>query len=396
MNGIDISSYQGVNGLDLSIVPSDFVIIKATQGSSYVNPYFERYYKQAIENNKKIGIYHYVDGSDIKSQATHFLGIIGDKYNQAILCLDWEGMDNSEFDNNSHCIALLNEIYERIGRHPFLYLSKSVARNQDWSSIASYTPLWVAQYPNYERTGYLKEEEIWTDEYDFGAWNKPTIFQYTSSGLLEGYSEPLDLNFAYLTPEQWDKYVRGEIVEQLIVDSVESVEDVEQQVEQEPQENVYYVQPNDTLSDIANRFGTDYQTLANINGIENPNIIYVGQPIKLVGDAPIVDIVEPQNDNIYVVQSGDTLSGIGANLGLDWGEIASLNGIYEPYVIYTGQELMLPNTIPQPQQVEVNLDDIATRVYRGEFGNGADRENALIGMGYNPSDVQARLEEMYY
>lgn len=36
MNGIDISNYQAT--LDLAKVPYDFVIVKATQGTSYVNP----------------------------------------------------------------------------------------------------------------------------------------------------------------------------------------------------------------------------------------------------------------------------------------------------------------------------------------------------------------------
>ena len=39
MNGIDISGHQ--QGIDLAAVPCDFVIIKATQGISFVNPDFK-------------------------------------------------------------------------------------------------------------------------------------------------------------------------------------------------------------------------------------------------------------------------------------------------------------------------------------------------------------------
>ena len=47
--------------------------------------------------------------------------------------------------------------------------------------------------------------------------------------------------------------------------------------------NIYKIVYGDTLSKIANRFGTTYQELARINGISNPNIIQVGQVIKVPG-----------------------------------------------------------------------------------------------------------------
>lgn len=46
-------------------------------------------------------------------------------------------------------------------------------------------------------------------------------------------------------------------------------------------EIVYIVQANDTLNSIACKFNTTYQKIAEYNAIENPNIIYVGQKIKI-------------------------------------------------------------------------------------------------------------------
>ena len=43
----------------------------------------------------------------------------------------------------------------------------------------------------------------------------------------------------------------------------------------------YTVKSGDTLSGIAAKYGTSYQKLAQINGISNPNLIHVGQTIKL-------------------------------------------------------------------------------------------------------------------
>ena len=41
-------------------------------------------------------------------------------------------------------------------------------------------------------------------------------------------------------------------------------------------------------------------------------------------------------------------------------------------------------------------DDIARRVYRGEYGNGQERKNRLEKEGYNYSAVQKRVNKIYY
>lgn len=56
LNGIDISSYQ--KGIDLTKVPADFVIVKTTQGTGYVNPDASRAITQALAAGKRVGIYH--------------------------------------------------------------------------------------------------------------------------------------------------------------------------------------------------------------------------------------------------------------------------------------------------------------------------------------------------
>ena len=43
----------------------------------------------------------------------------------------------------------------------------------------------------------------------------------------------------------------------------------------------YVVQENDTLSEVAKRFATTYLELAAWNGIADPNMIYVGQKIRI-------------------------------------------------------------------------------------------------------------------
>jgi len=104
------------------------------------------------------------------------------------------------------------------------------------------------------------------------------------------------------------------------------------------QQTVYYVRPGDTLSQIAARFGTTTTAIARANGIININRIYTGQ--RLVIPAPAAPPL--QGTTFYVVGRGDTLARIAARFGTTVAAIASTNGIGNPNLIYTGQQLRIP------------------------------------------------------
>lgn len=95
----------------------------------------------------------------------------------------------------------------------------------------------------------------------------------------------------------------------------------------------YIVQSGDTLSGIAAQYGTTAAALASLNGISNPNVIYVGQTLKVAGTATT------SNTSTYTVQSGDTLSAIAAAHGLNTAALAAYNGITNYNLIYVGQQL---------------------------------------------------------
>ena len=95
LNGIDISNWQ--SGINLAVVPCDFVVIKATEGTGYVNPDYERAYRQARTAGKCLGIYHYASGGNIQAEAEYFLKNAGNRVGEAMLVLDWEGRSNPAF-----------------------------------------------------------------------------------------------------------------------------------------------------------------------------------------------------------------------------------------------------------------------------------------------------------
>lgn len=99
----------------------------------------------------------------------------------------------------------------------------------------------------------------------------------------------------------------------------------------------YVVVSGDTLSGIAQRFGTNYQTLAAMNNLPDANKIYAGQKLRVPGGGGAAPEVR-----YYTVKAGDTLSRIAADNGTDWITLQRLNGIADPDVIYPGQRLRLP------------------------------------------------------
>ena len=101
----------------------------------------------------------------------------------------------------------------------------------------------------------------------------------------------------------------------------------------------YTVQRNDNLTEIAARFGTTVAELVRLNNIANPNLIYPGQVLIIRengGSTP------PSGTTTYTVQRNDTLSEIAARFGTTVNALTLANGIADPDLIYPGQVLVIP------------------------------------------------------
>ena len=143
--------------------------------------------------------------------------------------------------------------------------------------------------------------------------------------------------------EEYQLFMSGEYVDATSNDNVNSVES-------------YIVVPGDTLSAIATKYNTTYQELAKINNISDPNSIYVGQIIQLKAS---------NNVQTYTVQSGDTLSGIAAKFGTTYQSLASINGIADPNTIYSGQVLKIDGNANN----EATYHTVASGEYLGLIAN---------------------------
>jgi LysM repeat protein len=99
---------------------------------------------------------------------------------------------------------------------------------------------------------------------------------------------------------------------------------------------VHTVQPGENLFRIGLQYQIDANTLARFNGISNPNKIYVGQRIKIPGQQT------GQGNQHYIVQPGDTLTSIALRFGTTQQALMTANNLSNPNIIYVGQKLKVP------------------------------------------------------
>lgn len=210
LNGADVASYQK----DLRpalMTTTDFIIVKFTQGTWYVNPYAEAQYAGVKAAGKLPGVYHYGEGGDAKKEAQFFAKKLGARIGECVPGLDWEGTQNPTFGTGKDvvwCLTFCDEFYRLTGVRPVIYMSKSVCRRYDWSKVAQKYKLWCAQYASNKATDY--QDSPWTDSNVFGAWDGDTIRQYSSHGHIVGYSGYIDINKAYLTKAEWLELAKPE------------------------------------------------------------------------------------------------------------------------------------------------------------------------------------------
>ena len=349
LNGIDTSNWQ--SGIDLDVVPYDFVIAKATQGKTYVSPDCARQVEQVRARGKLFGVYHYIDGSGAIGEADFFIDSVENWVGEGILCLDWESNQNAAWGNEDYLRQVAQRVIDRTGIPPIIYVQKSRMAQVKKVADALNCGLWIAQYADMKATGY--QDAPWNE----GAYSC-AIRQYSSCGRLSGYSGNLDLNKAYMDAAAWKRYAnpKGEASPGGATGTVSGGGSGSSSTSGSggvtpsgsTLDLVYHVLKNGLNGDAREEYcGTRFREVQDfINHIydasdqtlaeEVRSGRYGNDPVrKTVLDAcggryqAVQDIINGKS-RTYTVKSGDTLSGIGAKLGVSWKDIASENGIPAP------------------------------------------------------------------
>ena len=98
---------------------------------------------------------------------------------------------------------------------------------------------------------------------------------------------------------------------------------------------IYIVKKGDTLWNIAKVYDTTVSQIVRINNIKNPNYIYAGQRIIIPTHSQL--IYNKKNYVLYKIRYGDTLYSISRRYNTSIANIVRLNRIQNPNLIYAGE-----------------------------------------------------------
>lgn len=117
------------------------------------------------------------------------------------------------------------------------------------------------------------------------------------------------------------------------------------------------VSPGETLGVIALIYHTSVDELVGFNGITNPDLIYPGQELEVPGDGGDSPSAGSASGDTYVVQAGDTLSGIAYEFDVTTSSLAAENGLGDLDYIYVGQVLTIPSSYNVPPVPKLQFPD---------------------------------------
>lgn len=318
---IDVSSWQ--TGINVTTSGAQIVVAKATEGVNYINPDCDRVVQDALNAGQGVGVYHFAHTeNDARREAQHFIdntrGYIGKKI---VPILDWEP---SAPWNTNWALTWLQTVEAAWGTKPIIYMNQSTENAYDWSTVvAGNYGLWIAAYT----LGY-------TPIYGFNPpsaqptlyhWPFAVAWQYTSTGYVGDWSEALDLSVVYGDLNTWYAYA----------DSGQTAPKPTPQPTPQPSapdttcdNNCVIIQSGQYVS----MFWADWWNVSTPSG--NPSIVYPGDRVCHNGGGNTATA-----SRTYVVQSGDTLSGIASRLGISIYNITgyrsgNMNLIYPGETLY--------------------------------------------------------------
>lgn len=315
---LDISEHQLPIQINYRQVASaiDWVIVRVQYGSLYEDRQYLSHIKRFQELGVPINVYAWVRGlsvSDMRQEAETFYRRVF-QFKPSFWWLDIEerSMDQMVAGCEVYRQQLKALGAKKVGAyianhlyHPFGFTKEAVAK---------FDALWLPSYGQ-NTGGYQGINPTANREYD--------LHQYTNNGRLPGYAGPLDLSRLVRKSSQY--FTEGEVnlgANYVIGDRVEI--------------NGIYV--SSTSNVILKPLRNQGKITRILPQQRNPYLLDDGQ-LGWVNNQGIVRKVIVSQNQTYRVKVGETLSSIGLKLGISWQELARINNLSNPNLIYPGQEL---------------------------------------------------------
>lgn len=315
---VDLSHHQDPKRIDYDTFAKhlDWTIIRTQYGSNTIDRHYKTHHAELRKRGVPTAAYAWVRGvsiADMQKEAEDFYKRTLEAVKPTFWFLDVEekSMDDMRSGVSAY-VAKLRELgAKKIGIYIAHHLYKSFNLNLD-----EVDAVWIPRYgANHGKPD--KKPDFPCD-----------IWQYTSVGRIPGYDGDLDLNM--LIGDKDLAWFTGAKIEAKPQPKPKSAP--------KPSFTTYTVRKGDTLWEIAKKYKTTVNELVRLNKIKNPNLIFPGQKLKILGKTSANKSASAQ---YYTVKKGDTLWGIAKKYGTTVNKLVSLNNIKNPDLIFPGQKIRI-------------------------------------------------------
>ena len=319
---IDVSSWQ--TGINVTTSGAQIVVAKATEGIGYVNPDCDRVVQDALAAGQGVGVYHFAHTeNNAVREANYFIdhtrGYIG---KGIVPILDWE--PSAPWDTG-WALTWLRTVEAAWSTKPIIYMNQSTENSYDWSAVvAGNYGLWIAAYTlGYAPVYGFNPPSAQPTLYH---WPFAAAWQYTSTGYVDNWGGALDLSVVYGDLNTWHAYAGSG--QPTTGNPTPAPAPQHSTSSTTCDTNCVIIQSGQYVS----MFWPDWWNVSVPSG--NPSIVYPGDKVCHNGGSNTATA-----SRTYVVQSGDTLSGIANWLGVSMYNITgyssgNMNLIYPGETLY--------------------------------------------------------------
>ena len=340
--GIDVSEFQGqidwdkvkADGIEFAILRVGFGMDVTSQDDKYI----ERNISECEKLNIPYGVYLFSYANTVdkaKSEAEHTLRLI--KGHTLTMGVWYDIEDNKTSGSvsketltniiNTYCNTIKNAGYN-VG----IYASLNWLNNKIEASVQDKWSVWVAQY--YTECQYKKDYIIW---------------QYSSSGKVDGISGNVDMNYFYGELEgstATDKKSVDELAQEVIDGKWGDGEDRKAKLEETGYD---YDAVQDRVNEILSK--NNKKSITEIakevingewgNGEDRKKKLEAeGYDYDTV-QAKVNQLLGSETTKTYIVKSGDTLSAIASKYNTTVDKLVKDNNIANANLIYPGQKIVI-------------------------------------------------------
>lgn len=171
------------------------VIVKATQGTGYVNPKCNHQTALAQSLGRKLGWYHYAGGGNPEAEADYFINNISNYVKKGLLVLDWEAYQNAAWGDTTWCQRFVNRVHERTGVWCLIYIQQSAIYQV--ANLVNDCGLWCAWYASMNWHSWT----VPSASFSIAPWQAMTGWQFTG--------DDMDRSIFYIDNTGWDRLATG-------------------------------------------------------------------------------------------------------------------------------------------------------------------------------------------